>query len=721
MRQIRMWALCSLLVLPVAAEAKTTVRHVPASPEIGPFPSDLLTVTDVSQKTGRHVNLPGAPACVGSELVSCDVVRQLVNQLDGFSLKPQFNICFSGQIDPTTLKGGIAVAPVDGSAPAIGINQVFYDRTTRCVLAKPDHVLNQSTRYLLFINNRVRDTFGKPVAPDDTFKACAHRQGGAYCAALSQALTSGPLEARVAELVGASIFTTMSATDWLQKARQFLYAGPVPPTVLPAGPKSVFNVADLQSFVWMPQTNINQAPSEPVPIPLPVLDGVEKVAFGLYLSPNFLQTSGPLPGTIAVTPTGGPIQAPVPVDDPSLPPGYVPISYHVFLPRVTDPAAKIPVVIYGHGFGDSQFGAPTAIASTLAKAGFATLAMEVVGHGFGPASQAVLTESSGDYLIAAPGRSIPLQPDGSILPGDGCQVPGPIAVRDCLRQSAVDVMALVQNIKATGLGVNLDPARVYYVGQSLGSFIGSLVHAVEPGIKAAVINVGGDSAVDTARQSYGDQSGDFYLLTYNAALLAIPGPAAANPTFDFYYPYRDKITQSATPGVADIQRAFEVADWVNIPGSPLAYAPHFKIQPLPGVQVKPTLFQFGYGDLEVPNPVQSNLVRAFAGPAQPRFATLPVHYFRFDLAVALDPHLAYVFMPGVTYSILPHRYLANPSIVEPANADELLIMLQVQRQVARFFTSGTTAVFPPLFQNLSLATLPTTRNYTWPVQVSPAP
>src|SRR4029450_4392637 len=102
---------------------------------------------------------------------------------------------------------------------------------------------------------------------------------------------------------------------------------------------------------------------------------------------------------------------------------------------------------------------------------------------------------------------------------------------------------------------------------------------------------------------------------------------------------------------------------------------HFKIQPLPGVQVKPTLFQFGYGDLEVPNPVQSNLVRAFAGPAQPRFATLPVQYFRFDLAVALDPHLAYVFMPGVAYSILPHRYLANPSIVEPQTHHDALILV----------------------------------------------
>jgi alpha/beta hydrolase fold len=728
MKHTWIWALCSLLVLPVAAEAKTTLLYAPACLKIGPFPSDLLTVADVSQKTGRHVNLP-APACPDSNPVPGEAVK-LLNELDGFSVKPQFNICFSGPINPDTLTRGVAVAPADGSAPAMAINQVFYDPTTQCALAKPDNVLDQSTRYLLFVNSRVRNKAGNSVVADAAFKSCVQGQGTAYCAELAQALTQGPLEARTG-VVGASLFTTMSATDWLQKARQFLYAGP-PPMMLDAGTKNVFNVADLQSFVWMPQTNFGQPPPKPIPIELPILDGVERIAFGLYLSPNFLRTSGPLAGTIEVRPTGQaiPIQPPVPVDDFGLPPaydGYVPISYHVFLPHVTDPAARIPVVIYGHGSGDSQFGAPTAIASTLAKAGFATLALDVVGHGFGPESITVLSESSGDYYISSPGRSVPFE-DGSIVPFTGCLVPGPIAVRDCLRQTAVDVMALVQNIKANKLGVNLDPDRIYYVGQSLGSFIGSLVHAVEPDIRKAVINVGGDSVVDTARLAYGDITDSLYLLTYNPALLAIPGDAANEPKFDFYYPYRDRVTlpprteQGFVVGVSEIQRAFEVADWINIPGAPLAYAPHFKVKPLyQNVPPKQTLFQFGWGDLETPNPVEANLVRAFAGPAQPKFAALPAQFFRFDLALAFDPHLAYVFMPGATYSILPHRYLANPSIVEPANADELLIMLQVQQQVARFFTSGTTVVSPPFFQNLSLATLPTTRNYTWPVQVSPAP
>ena len=326
-------------------------------------------------------------ACLDSDYLSCDAVTELLNELDGFSVKPQFNICFSGPINPGTLKGGIAVAPANGNAPAIGINNVLYDSTTHCVLAKPDQRARSEHQVPALCQQpgpRSRRHSGRRRRRVQV--VCVLGDGTPYCAALSRALTSGPREARAAPVVGASLFTTMSATDWLQKARQFLYTASVKPTVLPAGPKSIFNIADLQVFEWLPQTNIAVPdPFEPIPIPTETLEGVEKVAFGLYLSPNFLEASG----TIAVTPTSGPIQAPVPVDDPS---GYMPD----LIPRV--PAARDRACARRfrwsstvHGSGDSQFGAPTAIASTLAKAGFATLAMEIVGHGFGPESACVLT------------------------------------------------------------------------------------------------------------------------------------------------------------------------------------------------------------------------------------------------------------------------------------------------------------------------------------------
>ena len=720
---------CGLFLLPFAIEAKTTVLFEPSSADIGPFPTDVLTTADATQKTGLRVNLAGAPACLGSDFVSCPLVTQLLNQLDGFSVDPQIRLCFSGAIDITTVQRGVSIVRADGSGEALGVNQVFYDpffydaahgRSIWCVLAKPEHVLDQSTRYLLVATSRIREAAGQPIARDDAFRNCLKERGTGYCGVLARAVKK--VEPQDADIVGASLFTTMSATDWMEKARRFLRASPFLPTIVPAGPKTIFDVSDLQSFDWLPQTNITLPPGPEIPVPLQ-LDGVQKVAFGLFLSPNFIQTSGALAGSIAVTPTARPIQDPVHVNDPSLaifPPGYVPISYHVFLPPSAGPNARIPVVIYGHGSGDSQFGGPTAIASTLAKAGFATLAMEEVGHGFGPGGLTSLTDSTGRYFVATPGRGIPFRPDGSIQPGDGCVIPGPIAIRDCLRQSAVDVMALVQNIEANGLGVNLDPSRVYYVGQSLGSFIGSLVHAVEPLVNAAVLNVAGDSAIDTARLSLGDVLADFYLFSYNPVLAAVVGDAPAlDPAFDYSFPYRDQLTESPGPGIGDIQRVFEVADWLNIPGSPLAFAPHFQTRPLQDVPGKRTLFQFGFGDLEVTNPTQSGLVRAAMASNYDPDAPLPVSYWRFDLAVAADPHLAHVFMEGAPFSILPHRILANPSLLDPANGDELVITLDMQRQVADFFSSQPIVVTPPFFEVPTLSTLPETRNFTWPFESAP--
>jgi hypothetical protein len=295
-------------------------------------------------------------------------------------------------------------------------------------------------------------------------------------------------------------------------------------------------------------------------------------------------------------------------------------------------------------------------------------------------------------------------------------------IRDCLRQSAVDVMALVQTVSATGLGLNLDPSRIYYVGQSLGSYVGTLVHAVEPDVRAAVFNVGGDSIVDTGRLSFGDPLSDFYLLTYNATLAGVVGDIPAqDPTFDYFFPYRDRLTPAPFAGVGDIQRVFEVADWLNIPGAPLAFAPHFQIQPLPGVPRKEMLFQFGFGDLEVTNPTESALVRAAVGSDFDASAPLPVQYWRFDLAVAADPHLAQIFQTGFPLPILPHRILANPTLLDPANADELLITLDVQQRVASFFATGAIDVTPPLFEIPTLSTLPNDRNFSWLFAFAPGP
>jgi hypothetical protein len=327
------------------------------------------------------------------------------------------------------------------------------------------------------------------------------------------------------------------------------------------------------------------------------------------------------------------------------------------------------------------------MASTLARNGFATLAIEVTGHGYGVDSVVKLTDSKGVvYTIATPGRGTLLPGGGGMIgPTDGCIIPGAIGVRDCARQTATDLFALITTIRQTsGLGLPLNADRVYYVGQSLGSTYGILFHAVEPGVTAAVFNGAGGTSIDVARLAI---SGRPLAVEYISGLGLLNVPPAQpelyfHDQFNDNYVFRDSTPViNNVPGGVAIQAAFEAADWLGMLGDPLSYAPHLKNLPLPGVPQKSILFQFGFGDLEVPNPTESAVIRAARAQSSSWF-------FRFDRAALkeMHPELLKVVMPGVPFPILPHRILSNPTILDvPAEAS---IAFAEQQQVASFFASG---------------------------------
>ncbi len=656
----------------------TTVRFEPAIAEAGPFPTDFLTVVDSRQETGLRVNLPMPAMCAGSPTsIECASVA-LLNQVDGFSLNPQAKACFSGDINPASLPGALSFqAP--GSMLSIPANQIYYDPASKCVFAKPQNILNQQSKYLFLVGNSVLDIDGLPVTQSPAFTNCITADPSPYCGSLRAALGS-PAPA----VATASLFTTLSATAWLQDARQMVNRSSTPYLAVPAGLFTSFNVSNLKEIAWYPQ---NSSQPSPQVLSLSALAGVDKIAFGLFLSPNFINVSGPTAGTITTIPTKNPIQSLVPVPGLTslLFPGYVAISMHLYLPpQHLATSGKFPVVIYGHGLGDSQFGAPHFIAGKLAQNGIATLAFEVLGHGFGAGSYVRLTNKFNlPTFVATPGRGISLAPGAPIGPTDGCIAPGPVATRDCGRQSAIDLFALVRTIKKTnGLGQRLDPNRIYYAGQSFGSLFGTLFHAVEPGVSKAVLNVGGGSMANIARLAMsGRPLGMAYLGMFNPPLLNVPpAPPQAyfHDAFNDDYVYRDQgVTISSVPGAVPIQAAFEVAEWLGMTGDPLAYARHLKTAPLAGVPVKQTLFQFGLGDLEVPNPTESALVRAAGGQDSTWF-------LRFDIAASIQPQLLGLVMPGFPLPIMPHRFLANPTIFDgPAQQS---IALAAQQQAAGFYT-----------------------------------
>jgi hypothetical protein len=661
--------------------ANTSVLFQPGNPLIGPFPTNSLTSENPLQQTGLQVNLPPPPGCNGPSSSTACVNALLENQLDGFSLNPRITVCFSGPVNTTTLQGAIAISAVGSESPAIGIDQILFDPVGNCAYAKLSQVLKQQTTYLLTVDSSLRDTTGASLSADSSFSSCVKHGDTDYCKALGKVLKKFD-DSPSASVIAASLFTSMSATTWLEKARAAVNSPSMPSFFLPAGPVSTFTLSSVQSITWKPQSGVSGVNYDQA-LPLNVLGGVDRISFGLFLSPTYLNLSGPQAGSISTTPTNSPLSQPTQL---------APVSFHVFLPPASSaPSGGFPLIVYGHGLGDSQFGAPTFAAGAWAKKGFATLAMEITGHGYGPLGTTEVKSSNGTFTELTPGRGIQFSAASPIGAEDGCVLPNAIATRDCSRQTAVDLSALIRVIRQTkGLGVNIDPSRIYYVGQSFGSFYGTLLEAVEPNMGPGTFNGWGGTQVDVARLSpIARQLGAVYLGGFSPSLLNVPpAPSEAyfHDRFNDEYVYRGQVVTDNVPGALAIQAAFESAEWLGMLGDPLSYAGHLKTDPLKGVPAKQILVQFGLGDLEVPNPTASAVVRA-AGLESSSWMlnTLAV--------AAIDPAVLGLIQPGVPYPIYPHRFLSNPTIFQ--DPVEAQIALAAQNQIADFYKSGGVVITDP--------------------------
>ena len=84
---------------------------------------------------------------------------------------------------------------------------------------------------------------------------------------------------------------------------------------------------------------------------------------------------------------------------------------------------------------------------------------------------------------------------------------------------------------------------------------------------------------------------------------------------------------NGVPGAIAVQQQLDRLEWAMQASNPVAYAPHLRKDPLPGLSARPVLLMFTKGDKSVPNPAQMAVVRA--GALADR--TL---YFRYDLALA---------------------------------------------------------------------------------------
>ncbi|MFL6716984.1 MAG: Ig-like domain-containing protein [Burkholderiaceae bacterium] len=673
----RMASAVVLLALPLTVLADgVAIRYDLSDPAGSPFPSDRFTIPDAGQNTGRRVALP-LQDC-DAHPSDCEDIKVL-NTLDGFSTQPRITLPFNGDIDIRTVNSNTIfllnlgdTLNGSGAGQKVGINQAVWDPASKTLAFESDELLNEHSRYVLIVTDGVRDASGKKLKSIDMENddSDQRRETNDYRRELRDALRS-----RIAanlKVAAATLFSTQSATTDLYKIMQSVKSAKPSATFLIGNNntvRAVFPTAGT-TISFKRQTGVASFTPSPLPVAaLQVVPGaVGQIAYGTFVSPNYLNNDQYIPAT--PTRTGQP--APQRTEK---------LVFQLFLPSSPKPAGGYPVAIFGHGFTDSMYGAPWTVASTFASRGIATLSIQVVGHGGGDKGTLEVTSGANTVTVPAGGRGYDQNGDGTIDSTEGVNAVAPYTLlgnRDGLRQTVVDLMQLISEVEK-GIDVDgdgradLDRERIYYAGQSFGGIYGTMLLGVEPRIKAGVPNVPGGSITEIARLSPSFRGlTAFALATRLPSLINLPPVGGFN--FNENIPLRNEpLLVNNVPGAMAIQQQLDRNQWAQQAGNPVSYAPYIRSNPLPGNSAKPVLIQFARGDQTVPNPTATAILRAG------KLANAAVQY-RNDLAYAANP--------GIPKN--PHTFLTNIAI--PAAAP---YAIGAQRQIAEFFISNGVTVMDP--------------------------
>jgi hypothetical protein len=667
-RRILVVLVAIALLTPALALAQTHPLFNLQSTSQSPFPSDRFTAFDSQQLTGLHVNVP-LPNCATNPSDCADLT--LVNQLDGFNLQPRLSIPFDSAIDVSTVNSntvflitlpgpGLRGLEFDGFTPkVIGINQVVWDPASLTLFAESNDHLNEDSNYALIVTTGVHDAGGNPIAAGTAFAQFIHGDGGVdgknadellkrYQQALKHTLSEdilGQLGLSRGQIAAASVFTSESATATLRSIREQIKAASAPAVSFKlgtGGATTVFPLNTVTGLTWNVQA-LTVGPLIPTSLnaalgALQVFPGsIGTLAFGKFTGTHWQNANVFIPQvpTIQSVPAQG-------TED---------IFFNLFIPSGPRPTNGWPVAIFGHGFTDSKQGAPFAVASTLAHNGIASIAINVVGHGFGPNSTLTVQQGTTSTTFLEGGRGVDQDGNGQITSAEGSSTfvlspQGTIGSRDALQQTVANLMELVRAIQggidADGDGLpDLDANRIYYAGQSFGGIYGTILMGIEPDIRAGVPNVPGGPIIDIVRLSP-----SFQLLLTQALAVRTPVLLNAGPPlfFNDNSPLRNlPPVINNVPGAVAIQTVEDTSRWLGQAGDPVAWAPFIRKNPLPGDLAKSVIVQFARGDMTVPNPTATALIRS--GDLTDR-ATFYRNDIAFPLGLGLhNPHTFLTSLP----------------------------------------------------------------------------
>lgn len=685
--------------------APPVVEFDPAA-SIVPFPNALL----VSPETGR-LTLP--PSCGETPGSSAERLRESLNQLDGFGTsKLELTATVSEPVDAASLEGRVFLVrvaergaplstpepvPVD-VAPGTSLRASASCQTSSAVpniTVRPRAPLAGSSTYAVLIARGVATEAGEALEPSSTWALVRQPEAPVSFgdgpvgfpvynstpldpsdpeelaalvgldrlwrahAPLLQAFDAaapafGPTLASRGDLLLAWAFDTQTITD------------PIDPTL--AGSAANALVGDPGALEMGEPLAGEGAPLSVEAFYASALPGVPCELIGceaigaiyaasevseapLFTSTSFLagdDCAGP--ATLAGS-FDDPI-APSPVCERSLP-------LVVVVPLAAPPPAGYPTVLFAHGLGRSKEDL-LAIAGNLARAGIASVALDAVDHGVRAAQVSTEAELGCD----GPGEGRPCE--DVLAPSCAPQCFAPILsadlarTRDHLRQTVLDQLKLTAalrgcaDVDACG-ALQVDPARVGYLGQSLGALIGGVTVAVSD-MPAAVLNAGGADWLQFLTDTQTDR------IRCPLVDSLIEAGVVAGETWD----------AGANPNAACLGEAWKTepgflqfaaaARWLLDPVDPVNFA-----RPQAAAPERSVLVAEVVGDPVMPNSVTATLATALGLEPQPAAVATALPPEPSPPALAPGSHwLRYEPSPADAESMFPGNAYQHGSLLAPA-------------------------------------------------------
>lgn len=570
-----------------------------------PFPDDLYV-------SGGHVQLGAFPgeADARPEMVATE--RTALADLDGFGTSTPVFFRIDGDLDPTTLPAmpsaslqadaSVFMVDAESASPTAGQRvpiELSWDPTERLLAVRPwaGHALHEGRAYAVVVTTNVHAADGSPLMPTPRFAAirdASSRPSDPIDAAAwneySPVLASaGVMRSQVA---GMALFHVQTVSRDLEDARTILRASHPDLTIL-----RVASGADLDALLGTPAMDVPGTD---------VMGGVQHTHIGTlidgtFASPNFVSDQpfvhGPwtrdASGTLQVR------RMDTVWFTVALPPGDV---------------SNVPVVVYQHGLGDDR-SAIFGVADALCAQGFAVAAIDIPFHGMRAFGMNIDTAhnfgatTGPDLYGDVTGTSVYVSFVG-VVDTMGPYVDfHPSYPRDTLRQSVVDVMALVNALDTSDwsavasmggpMALGFSDAPIGFVGVSLGGIVGTTFVTAEPRVGAAVLNVTGGELTNLVAFSS----------SFNSTFLPILLPSiGVNPdTLDYTH-----LPPRFLPQVALYQTLLDRGD-------SMSFAPVLASQP------KHVLFQMAFDDETVPNQATEALARSASAVivgGSPRYSDL---------------------------------------------------------------------------------------------------